>query len=190
MKTFTVHEPLDPATDLLKRADQLVFVKEGVAWFALFFPLLWLLVQRMWLVLVLFILAGIGVSFATVQLGGNEQIASWAFIALTLLFAVQANDLRRWNLSRRGYRMVAAVAGRNRDECERRFFADWAEEAEYDGTYLDEFDEVPGGWEKEFTQATEEAAEEPNGSDEPAVPDKPEAKGTKSTKSKGRSSKK
>lgn len=188
MKTFTVHEPLDPATDLLKRADQLVFVKEGVAWFALFFPILWLLFQRMWLVLALFILALMGVSIATMELGGNEQIALWASLALALLLAVQANDLRRWNLSRRGYRMVAAVAGRNRDECERRFFTDWAEEAEYDGTYLDEFDEVPGGWEKEFVSDPEEVAESGDEPEEGA--DKPDKTEAKSSKSKGRSSKK
>ena len=111
MKTFTVHEPAEPASDPLKRADQLVFIKEGVAWLALFFPIIWLLVQRMWLVLVLFILAAIGISMAATSLGVNQQIAAWATIALGVLLAFQANDLRRWKLDRKGYRMVAAVAG-------------------------------------------------------------------------------
>ena len=157
MKSFTVHEPAEPASDPLKRTDQLVFVKEGVAWLALFFPILWLLFQRMWLVLVLFILLGTAVSFATIELSGSENVALWASLALSVLLAVQANDLRRWTLSRRGYRTVAAVSGRNRDECERRFFADWADVLEYNEAYIDEFDEVPGGWEKEFVSEPKES---------------------------------
>ena len=178
MKTFTVHEPAEPASDPLKRADQLVFVKEGVAWLALFFPVIWLLVQRMWLVLVLFILALIGVSAATMSLGANQQIAGLSSIALAILLAVQANDLRRWKLNRSGYRMVAAVAGRSRDECERRFFADWADQMELGESYLTEFDDVPGGWENDVIDETSAELDQQE--------DSPEAK-DKGSKASGRS---
>ena len=172
MKTFTVHEPAEPASDPLKRADQLVFVKEGVAWLALFFPVIWLLVQRMWLVLVLFILAAIGISAATMSLGANQQITAWATIALGILLAVQANDLRRWKLDRKGYRMVAAVAGRSREECERRFFADWTDDVEVDDSYLTELEEVPGGWENDLDADVGDAAEPESEEENPKAGDK------------------
>jgi len=178
LKTFTVHEPAEPASDPLKRADQLVFVKEGVAWLALFFPVIWLLVQRMWLVLVLFILALIGVSAATMSLGANQQIAGLSSIALAILLAVQANDLRRWKLNRSGYRMVAAVAGRSRDECERRFFADWTDQMDLGESYLTEFDDVPGGWENDVIDETSAELDQQE--------DSPEAK-DKGSKASGRS---
>lgn len=172
MKTFTVHEPAEPASDPLKRADQLVFVKDGVAWLALFFPVIWLLVQRMWLVLVLFILAAAGISVAAMSLGANQQVAVWASIALGILLAVQANDLRRWKLDRSGYRMVAAVAGRSRDECERRFFADWADQIELGESYLTEFDDVPGGWENDLDTEAGDFAEPDSEEDKPRAGDK------------------
>ena len=164
MKTFTVHEPAEPASDPLKRADQLVFIKEGVAWLALFFPVIWLLVQRLWLVLVLFILAAIGISAAATSLGVNQEIVAWATIALGVLLAFQANDLRRWKLDRKGYRMVAAVAGNSREDCERRFFADWADQMELGESFLPELEEVPGGWENDLESQAEKSEAADKGS--------------------------
>jgi hypothetical protein len=150
LKTFTVHEPAEPDSDPLKRVDQLVFIKEGVAWLALFFPVIWLLVQRMWLVLALFILAAVGISAAANSLGVNQQLAGWIVIALGVVLAFQANDLRRWKFDRKGYRMVAAVAGSSREDCERRFFADWADEMGPGEAFLPELEDVPGGWENDL----------------------------------------
>jgi hypothetical protein len=45
------------------------------------------------------------------------------------VLAIQANDLRRWSLERRGFEMVAAVTGRSRDECEMKFFSSLLENA-------------------------------------------------------------
>ena len=51
MKTFTAHMP--PASGNKQRdALQTVFVKDGFSIWAFLFPHLWLLVHRMWLVLV------------------------------------------------------------------------------------------------------------------------------------------
>ena len=180
MKTFTVHEPAEPASDPLKRADQLVFIKEGVAWLALFFPVIWLLVQRMWLVLVLFILAAIGISAAVTSIGADQQIAAWATIALGVLLAFQANDLRRWKLDRKGYRMVAAVAGNSRDDCERRFFADWADQMELGDTFLPELEEVPGGWENDLDTGADEPVDTESSDDKSEAGDKGSKAGNRS----------
>jgi len=124
---FTVHEPSEPSRDILKRADEVVFVKEGTAWLALLFPVLWLLAQRMWLVLAAFIGLTVLLSALVLAMGANQEAAAWASFAPGLLLAVQANDLRRWSIARRGYQMVAAVTARTRDDCEMKFFADFAD---------------------------------------------------------------
>ena len=126
MTAFTVHEPIDPSGDPLERTDQVVFVKEGFSWTALIFPILWLLAQRMWIALAVFVGLTVLVSSLAIAVGANEEAAAWATFALGPLLAVQANDLRCWSLERAGYRMIAAVSGRSREECELKFFADYA----------------------------------------------------------------
>ena len=126
MIAFTVHEPSEPARDPLRRADEVVFVKEGFSWLALFVPYLWLIVQRMWIVLAAFVALTLALSGLMLALGASDEAAAWASFLLGLLLAIQANDLRRWTLERRGYRMAAAVSGRSRAECEMKFFADFA----------------------------------------------------------------
>ena len=48
MLTFTVHEPPNPPADRVDRAEGLVFIKDGFAWFAALFAPLWLLMHRLW----------------------------------------------------------------------------------------------------------------------------------------------
>ncbi len=124
MIAYTIHEPSDIAGTPEARADAVQFVKEGIAWWALFFPFLWLIYHRMWIVL-----AGYFALVLALQLGfglaGLEAAAGWAVIALSVVFALEANDLRRWGLSRHGYRLVGAVSGRDLTECELKYFTGW-----------------------------------------------------------------
>jgi hypothetical protein len=48
VQTYTVHEPRVGPEDIEERAGKLVFVKEGLAFWALVAPSLWLLVNRVW----------------------------------------------------------------------------------------------------------------------------------------------
>ena len=57
MTVYSVYEPDKEAPDLAVRADRLAFVKEGFSWPALFLPALWLLYQRMWIELIVFVVA-------------------------------------------------------------------------------------------------------------------------------------
>lgn len=116
MRFYTVHEP--PGGNL----DDMVFVKEGFCWPALFVPVLWLIYRRMWLGLVVWLLAGLALS-GLIQFGGLEDTARVAILlGLTLLFAFDANDWLRWNLGRKGFREVAVVAGPGPTEAEARYF--------------------------------------------------------------------
>ena len=122
---YSVYEPPSEAQDLEDRADSLVFVKDGFSWPALFVPGLWLLYRRMWLELVLFL--GLFLVLAWV-FGPSEQgqtMFGWLGLALVVLFAFEANDLRSAALERRGYRQMGTAAGDSRDDAELAFFRSW-----------------------------------------------------------------
>jgi hypothetical protein len=56
------------------------------------------------------------------QRAGGEFGAS-VVLLVHLLFALEANNLRRWTLERRGFRLVAVAEGRNIEEAEIRYFS-------------------------------------------------------------------
>ncbi len=125
MTVYSVYEPPADDSDVAVRADKIAFVKEGFSWPALLVPVLWLLYQRMWIELILFvaILSAVPWLFGFDQTG--KEFAGWVSLALTILFAFEANDLRGWALQRRGYRFAAVATGRDRTEAERSFFTAW-----------------------------------------------------------------
>ncbi|MGB6970265.1 MAG: DUF2628 domain-containing protein, partial [Methyloceanibacter sp.] len=103
MTVYSVYEPPAKAPDVLARAESLRFVKQGFSWPALFVPGLWLLYQRMWLELILFV-ALFGV--LAWLLGQSEQgqgLLGWLSLGLVVLFAAEASDLRGASLERRGW---------------------------------------------------------------------------------------
>jgi hypothetical protein len=122
---FAVYEPPVQAPDIAERADRLAFVKEGFSWPAFFVPLLWLLFYRMWIEFVLLVLVYVGLQFAFGTDTQGQTLAGWASLAIGLLFAFEANDLRASALERRGYRLTGVASGRDRTEAERAFFSAW-----------------------------------------------------------------
>lgn len=125
MKLFTAHEPKGMRPRDERAAEKVVFVKDGLAWPALFFPVIWILWHRLWLGLLLYALA-FGVLGAVAFLGGLSNGARMALFLLPNLWLwLGGNDLRRTKLARRGLVQTAAVMGKDRDEAEQRFFAAW-----------------------------------------------------------------
>lgn len=98
-----------------------VFVKEGFSWPALFVALPWLIFRRLWLVLAGYIVVVVVVGAIGDQLG--DAFTGQALVVLHFLFALEANELRRWTLRRHGYRLTAVVEGRDVEEAEIRYFA-------------------------------------------------------------------
>jgi Protein of unknown function (DUF2628) len=122
---FSVYEPARDVSDVEARADRIAFVKEGFSWPALFVPALWLLFYRMWIELIIFLVLIGGLQWL---LGGDRQgadLAGWVTLAISVLFAFEANDLRAAALARRGYRLAAVAVGHDRDEAEEQFFRAW-----------------------------------------------------------------
>jgi hypothetical protein len=105
-------------------ADDVVFVREGFNWWALFFPLLWLAAKSMWIVL----LVTLGVQFAiwalAEVLGFGEFMRVVFSCAINLILAFEGNDLLRWTYEHRGFTTLALVHGDDLEEAESRFFTE------------------------------------------------------------------
>lgn len=125
MPAYSVYEPPKQAPNLYERADKLAFVKEGFSWPALLVPLLWLIYHRMWIefILLLVVYAALQAAFGSDPQG--QALAAWASVAVGVLFAFEANDLRTLALERRAYRFAGVAIGRDRVEAERAFFSSW-----------------------------------------------------------------
>ena len=127
MTIYTVNAPPAPAGDPPPDPARLVFVKDGFSWPALFIPEIWLIARRMWLVLVLYVAAGVVLVMLAERLGGGLGMS--VLLLARFLFALEANGLRRWTLERNGYTLAGVVEARGLEEAERRFFIDWTGDA-------------------------------------------------------------
>src|SRR4051812_16192533 len=123
MRTFAVFAPLAarfgggqiaPAD-----AERFAYVKDGFSWPALFVPFLWILWHRLWLTLVWYIVFALVVAWIG-RLAGETNAAVVAVLGW-ILFALEANNIRRWSLVRRGWREVGSVSGRTLGEAEVRY---------------------------------------------------------------------
>ena len=128
MTVYAVYEPPLEARDLESRAEELVFVKEGFSWGALLVPGIWLIYRGMWLELFAFCLLLLLLRWV---LGGSDvggAVLGWTMIAIIVLFAFEANDLRGAALERRGYKVAGIATGPDRDSAEFSFFQSWLPE--------------------------------------------------------------
>ena len=121
MTTYTVHVP-DNVADYLARADRTVFVKDRFSLWGFLLGPLFLLRHRLWFALT----AWLVVSAIIITVALKLQVPPGSLLVLSLLMhvfaGVEGNDLRRWGLQRRGFRLVDVVSGLTRDDAERAFF--------------------------------------------------------------------
>jgi hypothetical protein len=122
---YTVHERPEPPADREERAERLKFVREGFLLFAFFLPPVWMLVNRLWLVLIGYLLILGAVHGLITLFEVPDHWRYYATLAINLLVGFEADALERWTLDRRSWSMVGAVSGISFDECERRFFEGW-----------------------------------------------------------------
>jgi Protein of unknown function (DUF2628) len=124
--SYTVYEPHQVEQDLVARADELVFVKDGFAGWAMIGSVFWMVYYRLWMPLIGFVVA-FGVLVGLAYLFGASTAASGLlFLGLSVSFGFLANDIRRLVLENEDYKMIGAIAGPSKIECERRFFHNWS----------------------------------------------------------------
>lgn len=129
---YTVHLPPEGAPRTIEGADSLVLVKEGISWIVLILPWLWLLVMRMWVPFLVYVAAILAMQVALILSGVPEGVGALCGIVFTLIFALEASQLRRWSLRRKGWRMIGVTSGRDLEECEAKAIDGWL-----DGTLPD-----------------------------------------------------
>lgn len=125
MTTFSVYEPGKPPADLAERAERLAFVNEGFSWPAFFVAPFWLIYHRMWIELALLVALLVALQLVLGLDQRGEALLGWASLAVSLLFAFEANDLRTASLERRGYKLAGVATGDNREEAELSFLRAW-----------------------------------------------------------------
>ncbi|MDP6690665.1 MAG: DUF2628 domain-containing protein [Alphaproteobacteria bacterium] len=119
MRLYTVqHRP----NDTEEMDPDVVLIKEGFCWPALFMPIIWLLYRKQFWGLLAYLLLMIGFSVLIYVVGLGESAILLLSLVLALLVAAQANDWRRWRLSRRGYELVTVVAAGSLRQAEETFF--------------------------------------------------------------------
>jgi hypothetical protein len=129
MPTYTVHAPPLRPNETQSDPDRFAFVRDGFHFWAFVLAPLWLLLHRLWLVLLGYVVVNIllGVTLHLVNAPGTIRFA------VNLLFAVlvgmEAATLWRWTLARRRWRMLGFVVGDDQEQAERRFFAEWGKRA-------------------------------------------------------------
>ncbi len=123
MTIYTVHAPLQSTGDPERDSLRLKFIPEQFSFWALAFAVPWLIAHQLWFGLVLYLVAGFAVVGIASLFGTAAMLV--ASIAFNLLFAMEANTLRRWTFSRSNWRMIDVVAGDGLDGCETRFFDRW-----------------------------------------------------------------
>lgn len=112
MAVFAVYE--HPS----KAPDRTVFVKEGFAFWALVLPVLWALWHRMWVTAAVLV-AVYGVIHLAVSLFALSDInAALLDMAVNIIFAMEARNLRIASLRRAGYREQALVMASSLYEAE------------------------------------------------------------------------
>jgi hypothetical protein len=106
-----------------RKLDDVILVRDGFAWGAFVFSVVWCLWHRMWLAAaaVLFVLGMIGLAARLWGLG--ETAESVATLAAGLILGFEASEIRRLSLLQRGYREAGVIAARSIDEAEIRYFA-------------------------------------------------------------------
>jgi hypothetical protein len=132
VKTFLVFEPAGGG-DHLDAADRILFLREKFRWSALFFAPIWLLWHRLWLGFMGWLAAVVALAFVAYAFDLTAQATAPLLWLPTLLVALEGTELLRRKLLRSGYREIGVVLGRNLEEAERRFFADWSIRPEMTG---------------------------------------------------------
>jgi hypothetical protein len=128
MRVYSVHEPPVRGPDPLPDAERFIFVRDGFYFRAFLFAPLWMIWHRMWLVLAGYVIVSAVLETALVALGASATDVSVVALLISLLVGLEASTLRRFSLSRRGWRNVGIITGDDLEDAERRFFEAWVHE--------------------------------------------------------------
>jgi Protein of unknown function (DUF2628) len=125
MSIYTVYEPPLKAHESAPDPERFVFVRDGFSFWAFLLTPLWMLRYRLWLAFTAYVIVAIALLVGLRLIGASAAVTTIASALLSLLVGFEAATLRRFTLSRRGWRNVGIVVGDDLESAERRFFDAW-----------------------------------------------------------------
>ena len=126
MPTFTVHQPPPRLGEAASAPERFVFVRDGFHFWAFVLAPFWLLWRRLWLAFAIYLVASILLGIGFLLIGASSTVQFFAGVLIALLIGFEAGTIRRWKLSRRGWKMLGFVIGEDTEAAEQRFFAAWS----------------------------------------------------------------
>ena len=117
MASYTIYEK--PGLSLEQTIESAVLVKNHYSTLAFFLPVVWMLIKRLWWVLLGYCLFMIPLwSLYGVLPLWSEMLIS---LIISVWVSVEAPNLVGWTLERRGYTEVVTLFAEDGDHCERRY---------------------------------------------------------------------
>ena len=124
MKIYTVHVPVLRDGHVSGDPDRVRFVRDGFHFWAFLLGPLWMIWKRLWLVLVIYLIATAALFAGLTALGVSSPAQFVVGVLIAVLVGCEAGSLRRWSLRRR-WTQAGVVAAKDLEEAERRFFESW-----------------------------------------------------------------
>lgn len=118
MASYLVLKPQGGRVD----PDSVRFVRDGFSWFALFFPLVWMLFHRMWLYALMLFVVQLGIGLAGEALG-VPGATGVVLVGLNLLVALESGAIRERFLRSAGWSVAAVVSADTIDDAEALYFS-------------------------------------------------------------------
>ena len=137
MSIYTVYEPPLKAHESAPAPERFVFVRDGFSFWAFLLAPLWMLRHRLWLAFAGYVIVAIGLQVALRLVGASTGVTVTVAALLSLLVGFEAATLRRFTLSRRGWKNVGIVVGDDLESAERRFFDAWVHKTWADQSSVD-----------------------------------------------------
>lgn len=116
MTTYSVYLPSSLAYTRANLAEKSRVISDQFSWGGFFVPLLWLLLNRLWLNALVLFAVEMGLTFGASRLGVPPGVSFGIGLILMLMVGLEG---RRWlcaALERRGYRLVTIVQAETDDE--------------------------------------------------------------------------
>jgi hypothetical protein len=129
MSVYTVYEPPLKAHESGPDPERFVFVRDGFSFWAFLLAPLWMLRYRLWLAFIGYVIVAVALLVGLRLIGASATVTAIAIALLSLLVGFEAATLRRFTLSRRGWRNVGIVVSDDLESAERRFFDAWVGKA-------------------------------------------------------------
>ena len=125
MKIYTVHVPVTRDSEVSPNPDRVRFVRDGFYFWAFLLGPLWMIWNRLWLVLLIYLVLTTALFAGLTVLGVSSGAQFVVGLLIAALIGCEGGSLRRWSLRRR-WTQAGVVAAKDLEEAERRFFESWA----------------------------------------------------------------